>query len=196
MLNSDLIAKSFNEDEVPINYQWSGYSANCEEFKKINFLKIDIQGISTYVCSEENGVALGDYLSKYIFKSPYFRDMESVFSPGYDYWFFKAWEQAQPNYSELDVWVHHIVELLVSSDLVARITVGNTEYFAFSNLTIYEEKALPDAVVLQGEKICKEDLLEFCEQSYADYGNADELSVVDVSPWAADIIKKFIQSHK
>ena len=196
MLNRDLIIASFIEDLVPINYQWSGYSSNREEFKKMNFWRTDIQGVPTYICSEENGVALGEYLSKYIFKAPYFRDMESVCSPGYDYWFFKAWEQATPDYSELDIWVHHIVELLVSSELVARFTVSNTEYFAFSDLAMYEVDPLPEVLILQVERICKDDLLAFCEEYYADYGSADELSSIDVSPWAAGIINQFIQSHK
>lgn len=191
-----IIPQDFSVETVPIDYLWSGYAADSEQFKETNFLKINTSGACTYICSEENGVALGDYLSEYILKQPFIRDMESVFSPGYDYWFSKAWEQASPEYSELDIWVHNIVDLLISSDLISRFKSGNTEYFAFSELATYEEKSLPDALIKQAETLCKDALIAFCEQSYADYGDTEELSSMDVSSWGAEIIDRFIQEQQ
>ena len=196
MLNNILFPKEVDWNSVPVDYQWSGYSANSEDFKAINFLKIEADGLPVYICSSENGVALGDYLSKYIIKQQFIRDMESVFSPGYDYWFFKAWEQAAPDYSELDAWVHNIVDLFVSSNLITRFKSGDTEYFAFSELAAYEEKSLPDVLIQRAETICKAALIAFCEQSYTDYGNTEELSSMDVSSWGAEIIDRFIQEQQ
>lgn len=190
----NIIPQDFSAEAVPINYLWSGYATNSAEFKEANFLKMDSNGLAIYVCSEENGVALGNYLSKYIIKQSFIRDMESVFSPGYDYWFFKAWEQAAPAYSELDTWVHNIVDLFVYSNLITRFKSGDTEYFAFSELSTYEEKSLSDALIKQAETLCKDALIAFCEQSYADNGDTEELSSMDVSPWASNIIEQFIIS--
>ena len=192
----DIIPQDFSAEAVPINYLWSGYATNSAEFKEANFLKMDSNELAIYVCPEENGVALGNYLSKYIIKQSFIRDMESVFSPGCDYWFFKAWEQAAPDYSELDAWVHNIVDLFVSSELISRFKSGETEFFAFSELATYEETSLPDALIKQAETLCKDALLAFCEQSYADYGDTEELSSMDVSPWASNIIEQFIHSHQ
>jgi hypothetical protein len=192
----NIIPQDFSAEAVPINYLWSGYATNSAEFKEANFLKMDSNGLAIYVCSEENGVALGNYLSKYIIKQSFIRDMESVFSPGYDYWFFKAWEQAAPDYSELDAWVHNIVDLFVSSNLITRFKSSDTEYFAFSELTAYEEKPLPDVLIQRAETICNEALIAFCEQSYADYGDTEELSSMDVSSWGTEIIDRFIQAYQ
>ena len=191
-----IIPKDFYVEAVPVNYLWSGYASNIAEFKEANFLKMDSNGLDIFICSEENGVALGDYLSKYIIKQQFIRDMESVFSPGYDYWFFKAWEQAAPDYSELDAWVHNIVDLFVSANLITRFKSGDTEYFAFSELATYEEKSLPDTLIKQAETLCKDAFIAFCEQSYADYGDTEELASMDVSSWGAEIIDRFIQAHQ
>lgn len=191
-----LVAEDFSAEAVPIDYLWSGYAADSEQFKETNFLKLDSSSASTYICSEENGVAPGNYLSEYIFKQQFIRDMESVFSPGYDYWFFKAWELADPGYSELDTWVHNVVDCLISSDLITRFESGGKEFFAFSELSLYEEKPLPDTLIRQAETLCKDALIAFCEQSYADYGDTEELSSLDVSPWASNIIEQFIHSHQ
>ena len=191
-----IIPQDFPEEAVPIDYLWSGYAADSEQFKKTNFLKIDTNGASIYICSEENGVALGNYLSEYIFKQPFIRDMEAVSSPGYDYWFFKAWEQATPDYSELDTWVHNIIDLFVSSELISRFKSGDTEFFVFSELAAYEEKSLPDVLIQRAETLCKAALITFCEQSYTDYGNTEELSSIDVSAWGAEIIDRFIQEQQ
>lgn len=196
MSNVFLVSESFENDAVPIDYLWSGYAADCEQFKETNFLKIATSGLPIYVCSEDNGVALGEYLSEYILKQHFIRDLESVFSPGYNYWFSKAWEQASPGYFDLDTWVQSIVDLFVSSNLIARFKSDGTEFFAFSELATYEENLLPDTLISQAEAICKDALIAFCEESYVDYGDTEELSSMDVSRWAQNIIEQFIRSHQ
>ena len=195
MLSNIQLPEGFDWDIVPIEYQWSGYSANCEEFKAFNFHRIETDGNPLYICSSENGVALGDYLSKYIFKQSFIRDMEAVFSPGYDYWFFKAWELAAPNYEELDLWVHHIVDLLVASDLIACVEFDNCSYFAFSHLCDYESQILPTTLLDEAKAVCEKDLLSFCQQSLDNCGSTDELATLDVGAWADTIIQRFISAH-
>lgn len=191
-----LVVENFDIHAVPVNYQWSGYSTDSKEYKEMNFLKVGMDNLAVYICSEENGVALGDYLSKYVIKQPFIRDMEAIFSPGYDYWFFKAWEQAAQDYSELDEWVHKIVDLLVSSALIARFKVQETVYFSFSELALYEEKPLPRRLIQQMETICKDSLIAFCEQYYADYGDMKELLSIETGTWATSVIGRFVQMNK
>ena len=190
------IPEHFDFDAVPINYQWSKYSANCEDFKANNFLKLETAEFPTYVCSAENGVALGDYLSTYILRQPFVRDMEATFSPGYDYWFFKAWEQAAPHYDELDKWVHKIVDLLIDAELITLINWGDNDYFLFSYLCTYESQDLPSAVIETAKASCEEELITFCLKSLDDYGDTDALALLDVGDWAGAIIQHFIATHQ
>lgn len=122
---------SFNANDVPINYQWSGYCKNSTEFKKYNFFETSCEDNTVYICSCDNGVALGDYLSNYIFCQPYMHDMENVLSPGYDYWFFQAWERAEPYFDELDEWVHDVVNHLMNNGYINRITCADMEFFYY-----------------------------------------------------------------
>lgn len=189
------IPEHIDWDTVPVDYQWSGYSSNCDEFKCANFLKVDTVKLPVYICSFENGVALGDYLSTYIFRQDYIQDMEAVFSPGCNYWFYKAWEQGAPQYEELDPWVHHIVELLMDSDLITLVQQGDASYFVFSDLATYESAALPTSLIDAAKTICEQELTAFCQQSLDDCGSTDELPLLDVSEWARSIIQHFINTH-
>ena len=195
-MNNIVIPEFFDENSVPVDYQWSGYSTDSKEFKETNFLKINIDGLPTYICSEENGVALGDYLSKYIFNQPFFQDMETVFSPGYNYWFFKAWEQSLPEYSELDSWVHQLVDLLISAGLIVRFESANTTYFAFSDLSAYEDQPLPDHLINEAKRICEKALVAFCRQSFTEFGSIEELLNLDIGAWAAQIIGTLVDAHR
>ena len=186
---------SFDYDLVPINYQWSKYSEDSDEFKGFNFLLVEHSGVKHYVCSEENGVALGDYLANYIFCERCIRDLESLYSPGMDYWFYKAWEQAEPYYEELPVWVHRLVELLITAGYISRITYNDAVYFVFSDLVKFEQQSLPDNLLNEVAKICRLSLVEFCEQFLADYGSTDELTEFDISDWAERIINEFVIAH-
>lgn len=186
---------NFDYDLVPINYQWSEYAENSYEFKSFNFLPVEYNGVKIYICSEENGVALGDYLANYIFCEGYIRDLESLYSPGMDYWFYKAWEQAEPYYDELPLWVHRLVELLITAGYISRITYNDTDYFVFSDLVKFEHQPLPENLLNEASEICKLSLVEFCEQYLIDYGNMDDLARFDVSDWAEKIINEFIIAH-
>lgn len=195
MFNNIQFSKEVDWSAVPVNYQWSGYSANSEEFKTINFLKIETDEHPIYICSAENGVALGDYLSKYIFKQNFIHDMESVFSPGCNYWFFKAWEQALPQYEELDPWVHYVVELLIDSDMIDCIENDDDTYFVLSHLCDYESQLLPTSLIDAAKTVCERELLSFCQRSLEDFGNTAELTALDVGIWAGSIIQHFISTH-
>ncbi len=151
----------FKDDEVPTNYQWSGYSKNAEEFKKYNFLLVKEGNEHIYICSSDNGVGLGDYLSNYIFKQDYIDELESVYSPGCDYWFFQAWEKAEPWYEELDDWVQGIIEMLILRGYIARIDKEDTAFFVFSDLTQYEETAIPRELIEESKKICDKSLRHY-----------------------------------
>lgn len=185
----------FDHDLVPINYQWSKYSKDSDEFKSFNFLLVEHSGVKHYICSEENAVALGDYVANYIFCEGCIRDLESLYSPGMDYWFYKAWEQAEPYYEDQPVWVHRLIELLITTGYISRITYNDTDYFIFSDLAEFEKQSLPDDLLNEVAEICKLSLVEFCEQFFIDYGNADELAGFDVSDWAKKIINEFIVTH-
>lgn len=186
---------AFGESEVPTFYQWSGHCHSSSEFKEQNFLKLTDSEKDLYVCSEEIGVALGDYLATYILKQDFIRDMEEVFAPGCNYWFFKAWEQAAPQYEELDSWVQKIVDLFVANGFIIRFKRANTEYFAFSDLAVYEDNLLPTTLVEKITNICEASLLQFCERHLAEHRSAEGLSNIEVSEWGASIISNFTKNN-
>ena len=192
----DLSQLSFNANDVPVNYQWSGYSKDSTEFKKYNFLETSCGESIVYICSHDNGVALGDYLSNYIFCQPYMRDMENVLSPGYDYWFFQAWERAEPFFDELDEWVHDVVSYLIANGYVQLVTFADTEFFVISEIVKYETQLLPEKLVIEVEKICEAALLKHFKE-YLDE-NAEEFDETvmlgDGGEWAESILSKVKES--
>ena len=185
----------FDEKSVPIDYCWSGYVQDSSEFKNHNFLKVINGEVSSYVCSAENGVALGEYLSKYIIKHNCIWDLEAVSAPGINFWFYKAWEQAEPSYGDLPEWVHNLVEFFISEKLIARIDCNDNEYFTFSNLVSFESQDLPSAIQSHVLNICRTSLIKFCDNHFSDYGSTEELTEFDVSNWAESLIKEYIETH-
>lgn len=192
---SDVLPAFINDTLVPVNYQWHGYVKDSYEFKNCNFLRIEQNGKTYYVCSSENGVALGDYLSNYIIRDSCVWDLESVFSPGMDFWFYKAWEQAEPYYEEQPKWLHQLVNLLVSEGLLTRINRDSGEYLVFSDLESFEEQPLTSSIKAQVQIICRASLIDFCEEIFSDYGSTKELTEYDVSEWGAAIINEFVAAH-
>lgn len=185
----------FDEGRVPAFYQWSGHCQSSSEFKDQNFLKLTVSEKDLYICSAEIGVALGDYLATYILKQDFIHDMEEVFSPGCNYWFFKAWEQAAPQYEELDSWVQKIVDLFVATGFIIRFKRTDTEYFAFSDLDVYEDDLLPTTLVEEITNICEASLLQFCERHLAEHCSTEGLSNIEVSEWGAAIISNFTKNN-
>lgn len=185
----------FDEELVPINYCWSGYVEDSAEFKNSNFLEVVHEGISFYICSAENGVALGEYLSKYIIADNCVRDLESVSSPGIDFWFYKVWERAEPDYVDLPEWVHKLVELFISEKLISRVNRSDNEFFAFSSLVSFEEQTLPSTIQTRVLNICRTYLMKLCDEHFLNYGSTEDLTAFDVSNWAATIINEFINNH-
>ena len=187
---------SFNANDVPINYQWSGYCKNSTEFKKYNFLETSCEDSTVYICSCDNGVALGDYLSNYIFCQPYMHDMENVLSPGYDYWFFQAWERAEPYFDELDEWVHDVVNHLMNNGYINRITCADMEFFIISEIAKYETQVLPEQLVVDVERICETALIKHFNDYLTE--NAEELDedamLGDGGEWAAHVLSKVKES--
>lgn len=187
----------FDEKDVPTFYQWSGYSKDVGEFKKYNFLRVINGEKSIFICSSENGVGLGDYLSNYIFNQQFIYDMENVFSPGYDYWFLQAWEKGDPQYDELDYWVQEIVEFLIHKGLIVQIKKNATSYFIFSDLCSFEETPLPNELIEEIEVICRKNLW----QHFEDNVDSDSYDVFDCTiqneagEWAYSLFQAYIKEH-
>ena len=192
-LNSETVNKLYFDPEiVPTFYQWSGYAKDINEFKSCNFLQVEVSdGSTAYICSDENGVGLGDYLANYILKQDVISEMENVYSPGYDYWFFQAWEASLPFYEDLHEWVQKIVEFLIEEQYIFQVRKGNPEYFVFSDLAKYEEQDIPISMATHIEKICEDCLLRFFIEELDDYG-PDDVPTGEGGDWAVSILQKAI----
>ena len=192
----DFSRLNFNADDVPTNYQWSGYCKDSTEFKKYNFLETSCGDNTVYICSCDNGVALGDYLSNYIFGQPYMRDMENVLSPGYDYWFFQAWERAEPCFDELDEWVHDVVNYLLTNGYIQQVAFTDTEFFIISKIVKYETQILPERLVVDIERICEAALIKHFNEYLTE--NAEEFDedamLGDGGEWASHILSRVKKS--
>ena len=192
-LSSYIEQLTFDADKVPTFYQWSGYCQSVSDFREHNFMKNSVAGNEVYICSEENGVGLGDYLATYILRQPFIQDMEMVFSPGCNYWFFKAWEQSAPFYEDLDDWCQQIVELFISRGLLARVNQTDTDYFVFCDLIAYEDTKLPDDFIDDIRQVCEAALLQYFAQVMENYGDSDELSIGDAGEWAEALLHRFME---
>ncbi len=189
----DLTLLKFNESDVPVNYQWSGYSKSSVEFKEYNFLKIESEGKNVYICSYENAVALGDYLSNYIFNEECICEVELILSPICEYWFFQAWERVETHFEDLDKWCQNLINYLISKGYIASVSVESSQYFVFSDLVDYEHAPLPDEVIEETEKICEAALLNHFEEYYGNsIDECDDESVLgDSGEWALQIWEKY-----
>jgi hypothetical protein len=145
----------FNPDDVPTFYQWSGYSPNVNEYKHYNFLEKEINGTNVLICSSDNGVGLCDYLSCYIINSDFLYETENILSPDYSYWFFRAWEQAEP-YFEDQGWFKRIVQLFIDRQMIIRIAGEDVDFFCLIGFDRYETAKLPDELLSQIKEICEE----------------------------------------
>ena len=189
----DFSKLNINENDIPVNYQWSGYVKNVEEYKEYNFLSVVAGEENIYICSSDNGVALGDYLSNYIFNHQYIYEIENVLSPGYNYWFFQAWERAEPWYDSLDDWMRNIVEYLIEKEYIYRLNKDDSTYFILSEIIKYEKQPLPESVLLDVEKICETSLLKYFEDNFEnDDESFDENALLgDGGEWAKNVLEKF-----
>lgn len=187
---------SFYTASVPTEYTWSGYCSDIETFIDANFLAQKCNGETVYICSAENGVALGDYLSNFALLMNCVNDMERVLSPGYDYWFFKAWEQALPDYEEQDSWFIAVVELLISKGLITTVTVEETTYFVFSAGEDFKTGIRSDETLAEIERICETALQSHFQTIWEDYGDIEEFDHIEASDWALTVLERFIQNIK
>lgn len=84
-----------------VDFAWSGYCKTKEDFVKVNFVKQIINSHSVMLCSENNMPALCDYLFNYVVESAALSELMFFISPDMDYSCFLAWEQKNPQYTEI-----------------------------------------------------------------------------------------------
>ena len=155
----DLGILGFNEEDVPVDYCWPGYCSSMDEFKERNFLIQDFNGHKILICSNENGVALGNYLSGCIV-TDYMGELEVFISNSmsYDYWFCMAFECCE-NYDQLEDWVKDIIELFIQKKAIIPIPEGKRDYFALVDTYEYEDGNCPDDIEAGVKKYVKRRLL-------------------------------------
>lgn len=181
---------SFNSELVPTEYTWSGYVNDVEEFKKRNFLQVKVDNTQYDICSSENGVGLGEYLSRYIFKQDYIYELENMLSPDFNFWFFRAWEQCIEDYSELDSWIKRIVEMLIDY----RFIIKQGVFFVLNGLSRFEGRELPSEIIDSAKKICEEALYELFEEN--GYENIEELPISSANDWIVGAFRNYLKKRE
>jgi len=186
----------FNIDDVPTEYTWSGYTKSANEYVDNNFLAVESNKGSIYICSLENGVGLGDYLSNYILKQECVFELECVLMPGYDYWFFQAWEKCEPCLEDLGDWIKKIVGMFIREGLIVRFLNDDTEFLAFSELRELETSQIAEKLAVETNIICEEAVMEHLQTQWDDYGeDVSELTIGDGKEWAQALLDRFIKDH-
>ncbi len=167
-LNVDV---QFDKENVPMEYVWSGDVKTVEEYKKWNFMTIKKNDLSILICSSDNGIALGEYLLRYLIRNSCVDNIEALLSPDCDYWFNQGYEKAEQRFDELDDWVQAIIQFFIDSGDIIRIDVENdiehSSFFVTSTLQKYEREELQEPLVEQIKKIC-EDAITGLEQKETD----------------------------
>lgn len=191
----------FDEDSVPTFYQWSGYVKSVDEFKRYNFLSTTIDDHEATICSADIGVAMGDYLSTYILKSPIMWDLEGLLGGSIAYWFYKAWEQAEPYFDDQG-WLIDIVQVFIDRNLIIRISGDRADYFCLIDFSRFEDCNGLDDVLPQVNEICSNSLATILSERIVDASYeevpSEELSGLQrelVSPQARTIFDNLLKEH-
>ena len=187
----------FNESEVPTFYQWSGYSKDLDEFKKYNFLTLNTNDHQVYVCSSENGVGLCDYISRFVLKNSIIFETEAVLGAGIDYWFLRAWEQAEPSYEEQG-WFKDIIDLFMHDGSIVKVAGENADYFCLVDFTQLENGNTRKDYSEQIERICRSALIEYFQECL----DREEYSEEEIGrirennpgPWSKNLFDHMINS--
>ena len=214
MILNDIDINCIQFDDVPVDYLWSGYAHSVEKFKEYNFLCLDYGKDRLYVCSSDNGVALGDYLSGVIYRGQVISDMERIFISDMDYWFCLAFECNASEYDQLEDWFKSVVELLIQKGLIRRVSWNGTDFFLFSDLANYEDDSLPQELIDETKSVCKKHLLERFEERFVEEGFDERInlkeqknaeshdvfdcfdSLFDFTDWTRSVFEEFIESRR
>lgn len=151
----DLGSINFDEENVPINYFWSGYAETKEDFYH-NFLIVDgLHNEKVLICSEENIVSLADYLSNYVLCHQLVYDVEELDSPDISIWFFYGCETLVSDVEELPNWMQEIIQLLINERIVFMVCSETRRFYCIPHYQQNEDGNLPRKTVSQLEEICK-----------------------------------------
>lgn len=184
-----------NSESVPIDYCWSGYTNNTKEFEEANFYRIIDKEHNFLICDSENAIALCDYVSNKILKLQCVWDTENIFSPGYDIWFFHAWEMMISTLDELPQWIQDIIKCLIDAGIILRCNVSEQEYFILVDSEQYLNNEFPVEFAEKIERICQKGVIEFWNECLDEVdGNTEELSEPECGIWGQKLFELFVEN--
>ena len=185
----------FDKKEVPTFYQWSGYAKSLDEFKSYNFKVLNLNEHEIFICSSDNGVGLCDYLSRYVLKDAVLYETEGLLGGGIDYWFLRAWEQAEPEYEEQG-WFKEIVDLFLQDSAVVRVHGEDADYICLIDFSRFEDGNVPQEYYKQIEKICEttatEYVLECLDREEKSEEEVERLSTENSGPWFQKLLERIM----
>jgi len=181
-----------NIGDIPVDYCWSGYVKSREEYEQKNFYVWFDGEQKNIICSDENAVALCDYISNYLLHSDVISDMESIFSPGYNQWFFLAWEQCITNLEECPQWIKDIFSVLVEVGVISTTSNEGISYYAILNVDNISNDSLPKNTNDKIEKLCKKNVNKYWEEAVE---SEDELIEPECNEWGMRLYREFVDSH-
>ena len=184
----------FDQKELPVFYQSSSSVEDVFEYKKCNFLDRDVNGHNVLLCSGDIGVALADYLTKYVIKKDFIKDIKSLFSPDVDLWFYLAWGCASSEYAALPDWMHDIVSILKNDHKIAECPTERGAVYALIDFPQYEKDGFSEELVDEIRAACRKSFLNFLEESY-DTSSGVWMSLSEgMGPWGDEILHEYFRN--
>jgi hypothetical protein len=130
-------------DEMPGgNYLWGGYATGWEEFRQFNFRECHIDGQLHFMCSEENAVALLEYVETRSARLKGLQNLMECLGSEMDYWFMLAWECGMASYQDLPDWCQEFLDLCVKQRRIISCNIAtedlDDDVFIFSERSVSE----------------------------------------------------------
>lgn len=145
----------FDEENVPINYLWSGYAKTKEDFYHNFLIVVGPQNEKVLICTEENIVSLAEYLSNFVLCHQLVYDAEELDSPDMSIWFLYGCEALISDIEELPNWMQEIIKLLTHEKFIVKVSSETRRFYCIPHYQQYEDGNLPRETVSQIEQICK-----------------------------------------
>ena len=156
-----------------IDYTWSGYCENKEEFINSNFLKAIENGHSVMLCSEDNMPGLCDYLFNFVLKSDLLSELLYFISPDMDYSCFLAWEQGNPPFGDCYV-LDDIVQYFIDEKIIHVFQVNGNKLFVLVDFDRYEDRNFSKRVQNSIDEYCSEELLSVLDERLYGEGTTND----------------------